>query len=356
MASKTEEKLPPSEASSSATGSDAASTPTKASKRPGRLLAATAFLLAFVALAGTGYLYFLLIHLNPNAKLERSIVAAQAERSALQVGLSQADEQWKQSLADFTAQMAQRVQATEAAVVERLNQAAQAGPPTERDWKLAEVEYLLQVANHRLPMERDIATALRLLRSADDILAGLDDFALVGVRSALADEILSLEQAEGVDVQGLYLRLNAVKGQLGALALAQPQFTAPKPAADGQQPAGFWAALAAEFRNLLKFRRVNAEVRPLMAPSEAVYLELNLRLVLEQAQLAVLRRDQTVFATSLDAARQWLGDHLDAADPDVQAIGTALADLRLVDLGMALPDISTSLEELRKLRRGGQAG
>ena len=126
MASKAEEKLPPSEASSSATVPTPSSTPTKASKRPGRLLAATAFLLAFVALAGTGYLYFLLIHLNPNAKLERSIVAAQAERSALQVGLSQADEQWKQSLADFTAQMAQAVQATEAAVVERLNQAAQA--------------------------------------------------------------------------------------------------------------------------------------------------------------------------------------------------------------------------------------
>ena len=322
--------------------------------RPGRLLAATAFLLAAAAIVAVGYLYFILIHLNPNAKLERDLAQANAERTALQRNLNDAQGQWNQALTDAAAQILDRLQTTENGLLERLNQVATAAPPSERDWKLAELEYLLLVANHRLLMERDVATALDLLRSADDLLQGLEDMALHGVRSALASEILSLEQTRGADLQGLYLRLEALKRQLADLALAQPQFAAPKEAATvGGEGDGFWAALADEFHSLLQFRRIDAEIGPPLAPDAARYLDLNLRLMLEQAQLAALKQDQAVFATSLDSARQWVGDHFDGADLGVQAVSNALAELRRTDLKVALPDISASLEELRRVRRGG---
>lgn len=350
MAKSTDDnlKLPSKTAQEPARGSE----PTP--KPPGRLLAATALLLALSALAGAGYLYFVLIYLQPNAATERALAQAEAERNALGNGLAQAQESWRQGLKDSTDQLIGRLQTTESGLVERLNQVAKAAPPSERDWKLAELEYLLQVANHRLLMERDVATALELLRSADDILRRLEDMALHGVRAALASEILSLEQTRGADVQGLYLRLDALKRQLKDLALAQPQFALPKQAAAASgQDAGLGAALADEFRSLLRFRRIDAQVRPLLAPDEALYLEFNLRLMLEQAQLAALRRDQAVFSSSLDSARQWVGDHLDAAHPSVQAVGNALAELQQADLNLALPDISASLQELRKARRGG---
>ena len=351
MAKSTDDnlKLPSKTAQEPARGSE----PTP--KPPGRLLAATALLLALSALAGAGYLYFVLIYLQPNAATERALAQAEAERNALGNGLAQAQESWRQGLKDSTDQLVERLQTTESGLVERLNQVAKAAPPSERDWKLAELEYLLQVANHRLLMERDVATALELLRSADDILRRLEDMALHGVRAALASEILSLEQTRGADIQGLYLRLDALKRQLKDLALAQPQFALPKQAAAAAsgQDAGLGAALADEFRSLLRFRRIDAQVRPLLAPDEALYLEFNLRLMLEQAQLAALRRDQAVFSSSLDSARQWVGDHLDAAHPSVQAVGNALAELQQADLNLALPDISASLQELRKARRGG---
>lgn len=347
-----------SSANESAAGESSAETPalagTPPGPRPGRLLAATAFLLAFAAMAAAAYLYFLLIYLEPNAATERALAQAKTERDALGSGLEQAQESWRQGLKDSNEQLIDRLQTTESGLLERLNQVAKAAPPSERDWQLAELEYLLLVANHRLLMERDIATALDLLRSADDILQGLEDMALHGVRSALAGEILSLEQTQGVDVQGLYLRLDALKRQLADLALAQPRFAMPqKTEANRGQDDGLGAALADEFRNLLRFRRTDAEVRRPLAPDEARYLELNLRLMLEQAQLAALKRDQAVFTSSLDAARQWVDEHLDAADPGVQAVSNALAELRQADLQVALPDISASSEELRKVRRGG---
>lgn len=321
---------------------------------PGRLLAATAFLLALAAAAAAAYLYFLLVYLEPNAATERALAQAKTERDALGSGLAQAQESWRQGVQDSADQLIARLQTTESGLLERLNQVANAAPPSERDWKLAELEYLLLVANHRLLMERDFATALDLLRSADDILQGLGDMALHGVRSALAGEILALEQTPSLDVQGIYLRLDALKRQLADLALAQPRFAMPKQAEASQgQDEGLWAALADEFRNLLRFRRTDAEIRRPLAPDEARYLELNLRLMLEQAQLAALKRDQAVFASSLDSARQWVDEHLDAANPGVQAVSNALAELRQADLQVALPDISASLQELRKVRRGG---
>ena len=103
---------------------------------------------------------------------------------------------------------------------------------------------------------------------------------------------------------------------------------------------------------LVRFRRHAGEaIRPLLAPEEAAYLEQHLRLALERAQLAVLRRDREIFEISLGAARDWLHRFLDPGRTKVaQALGE-LDDLQSVDLDVRPPDISRSLERLRELRR-----
>ncbi len=333
----------------------------------GRLLAAFAFLFALGAVAAVGYLYFLLVYLDPNAGLARGLAQAAAERAALGDGLQQLEERLRlteeslrlseeslgQAQAEWAAQADERLAAADLALTERLNQLAQAAPPSEREWKLAEVEYLLRVANHRLLMEQDVATASGLLQAADAILEVLDDLALHPVRAALADELLALSGSEGADVQGLYLRLDALKRQLEALALARPQYRLAESDETADEPSGLLEAVAAEFRQLLQFRRIDATVKPLLAPEESVYLELNLRLMLEQAQLAALKRDQVVFESSLGSAQEWVRSYLDQDDPDVQATLEMLAELGQVQLDLQLPDLSASLNALVQVRRGG---
>ena len=326
----------------------------------GRLLAAFALLFALGAVAAVGYLYFLLVYLDPNAGLARGLAQAAAERAALGDGVQQLEERLRlteesrgQAQAEWAAQADERLAAADLALTERLNQLAQAAPPSEREWKLAEVEYLLRVANHRLLMEQDVATASGLLQAADAILEVLDDLALHPVRAALADEMLALSGSQGADVQGLYLRLDALKRQLEALALARPQYRLAESDETADEPSGLLEAVAAEFRQLLQFRRLDATVKPLLAPEESVYLELNLRLMLEQAQLAALKRDQVVFESSLGSAQEWVRSYLDQDDPDVQATLEMLAELGQVQLDLQLPDLSASLNALVQVRRGG---
>ena len=330
-------------------------------RKPGRMLAALGFLLAVGALAGVGYLYFLLVYLDPSAPLARSLAQASGERAALRDDLRGLEERLRlseesggQAQAEWAAQADERLAAADSALTERLNQITQAAPPSEREWKLAEVEYLLRVANHRLLMEQDVATASGLLQAADSILEALDDLVLHPVRAALADEMLALSRSEGADVQGLYLRLDALKRQLESLALARPQYRLAEPEETPNEPSGLLEAVAAEFRQLLRFRRIDATVKPLLAPNEAVYLELNLRLMLEQAQLAALKRDQVVFDSSLGSAQEWVRSYLALDDPDVQDTLEVLAELRQVQLDVPLPDLSASLNALTQVRRGGE--
>lgn len=332
--------------------------------RTGRLTALLALLLASAAMAGVGCLYFMLVQLDPNAPLRQGLAAAQTERRSLERSIHQQEEQWREALQASQGELQARLESLQASVSKppETGVVSPATPPNQEGWALAEARHLLRAANHRLLMERDFAAAREMLQAADATLAALDDPALHEVRTALSAEILALQQVPAVDVQGLYLRLEALKGELPALMLARRHYRASTASADADTtsdqaaaaPEGFLATLAAEFRSLVRFRRLDAAAQPMLTPDEAAYLELNLRLMLEQAQLAVLRRDQLIFANSLNTAHAWAQAHLDTAAPEVQTVLAALVELQKAELNASLPDISASLAALAEAQRARQ--
>ncbi len=80
---------------------------------------------------------------------------------------------------------------------------------------------------------------------------------------------------------------------------------------------------------------------------------MNLRLMLERAQLAVLRRDAVLYEYSVAAAMTWLDDYLDDESPAVIEVRAELQSLHALQLDRELPDISGSLTNLRSLARYG---
>jgi uroporphyrin-3 C-methyltransferase len=71
--------------------------------------------------------------------------------------------------------------------------------------------------------------------------------------------------------------------------------------------------------------------------------------MLERAQLAALRREQTLYEQSLQTAADWIADYLDPESPGVQRALEELALLSTVVLDQPLPDISGSLSALKAL-------
>ena len=323
-------------------------------RQRGRGLAMLALLVAIAALGAAGWVgYRTWLVPGPTAadfarlasdnaaleaRLDRELAALAATVDALAGEVANAQQKLR------LLQEQQERQAQQAATA---GPGTQALPPTEA-WQVAEAEYLLRVANHRLLLEADAAGAERMLAAADEALAAAAPFAYHEVRALLATERAALQAAAGTDVQGIFLRLDALKGQLGQLPLRLPEYIAERP--KPQPAATMLGALGERFSGLVRFRRSDENARPLLPPAQTENLLLNLRLALNHAQLAALRRDQAIFETNLANAAEWLADHVDTRHQASRAIAAELAALQAEDLAAELPDISGSLARLRAIR------
>ena len=333
--------------------------------KPGRAVAVLALLIALAAAGLAGYLFWLDWSDDPHAHAQTLV---RTEVSAVRGEANRRQEEMQQALAaladelqtvrgELAEQQAALADTRRALAEARATRPAEA-PPSSHEWKLAEVEYLLSVANHRLHLQRDARGADTLLARADDLLADLDDFAFHDVRALVSAERLSLRTFEDVDIQGLFLRLEATKGLLQDLPLRLPEYVAGDPqepdAADGD--VSILASLLSRLEGLVRFRRHEGEaVRPLLAPAQAEYLEQHMVLALERAQLALLRHDQRIYTNSLQSARQWLHRFVNPERAVVVEAKRELDALLAVDLAEELPDISGSLALLRGLREAPPA-
>lgn len=321
-----------------------------APRRTGRAVAWLALLIALAAAGAVGYGYWTLIRVPGEAAAPQATDAAQRE-AALGATIASLRAEAQQGAAQRSALAADVATLGEALAAARTAMATSsqpATPPSPRQWRLAEAEYLLRIANQRLLMERDAPGAAALLLAADDVLAALDDFALHGARAAIAEERAALLAVRTVDVQGVYLKIEAAKGLLGDLPLRLPEYMSP-PVAEEElgADASMVEHLLARLSGMVRLRNHNAAIRPLLPPDQAEYLEQRLRLALDRAQLAVLRGDQTIYAASLGAASEHLREFVNLDREPAATVAAEIEALLDVDLDAALPDISRSLALLR---------
>ncbi|MEX0605087.1 MAG: uroporphyrinogen-III C-methyltransferase [Marinobacter sp.] len=240
----------------------------------------------------------------------------------------------------------------------------ESGNRTRTDWLLAEAEYLLRIANQRLLIEKDFKGALAALRSADEVLTETDDIGVYPVREQLAKEILALRGISGVDRTGLYLQLEAAIASIHELtdsALAGNSPIAPAKPDDAQEDTTgnplqrAWQHTRETLNDVIVVRRMDETIKPLMSPDQSAYARLNMQLMLEEAELAVLRGNQTLFDRALTKAVKALTDWYDDSDERIQGLTNSLQELQGREIDPELPDISQSLA-LLKSRIAGRTG
>ncbi|MBR9805557.1 hypothetical protein GYB62_03515, partial [bacterium] len=229
---------------------------------------------------------------------------------------------------------------------------------TTDDWRIAEVEYLLRLANQRLLTSRDVRSALELLRASDRILLELDDPRLFSIRQALAEDMAALSSAEAIDIDGLYLGLSAMSRQANSLpALVLPDTTtAADHAVDAvagaaQESSMNWqgkvkSILASTWGNVrgwVVIQPRDASIKPLLPPEQQYYLKQNLRLSLEQAQLALLDGRQAVFDDSIAKSNTLLAEHFRQDAQAVTAMQEQLSQYLGLNIQAEVPDIADSL-------------
>ena len=289
-----------------------------------------------------------------NAQVQ-SLQSATAPLTQLQTDLARVDAAQAQVL-----QTAQQVTETSDAVSDQLQTFVDDLADTRtrieliegnraQEYLLAEVEYLLRIAIQRIQAGRDVATGLSLMQSADQSLAAADDAALFPVRRALAGEIAALKAIPSVDRNGMYLALAAGADQVDKLSIGQTEMaSAPQGEADSVD--GMMKTLS----SFVTIRKRDDAIQPLMSPAEEVYARQNLRLMIEQAQLAILGGDAVAWQASLERAQQWTQRHFEA-DSVTQSLIDTLGQLAQADIAPEIPAVGGSLAALKEVQSARDA-
>lgn len=231
---------------------------------------------------------------------------------------------------------------------------------SREDWLLAEAEYLLRLASQRILTERQSANALALMESADTILRDFNDTELFAVRRALASDITRVRMVAAVDREGMYLRLGALVDavdQLDSLLPEPPAPATPKVADVDAVPPPWYQRLLHNARQalvkmagLVRIERRDVPLEPLLTLEQEQILRHNLKVVLEQARLALLREEQGIYVASLDRAASWVKDNFEA-DAVSAVFVEEIADLKKQSVVQELPSLTGSIRALQEYIR-----
>jgi uroporphyrin-3 C-methyltransferase len=231
-----------------------------------------------------------------------------------------------------------------------------------RAWLGQEAVFLVRLAGQRLLVARDVDAAQALLEQADSLLRDTGEPKFEGVRLAIARDRAALAAVPLVDQVGLYARLSGLIDQVDQLQL---EFES-RPTANetlnevernwlGDVTAG-WSAALEKLSGHLIIRRRSDEISLLMTPEWAALARQNIRMLIEQAQIAMLSANQGLFEQSLQRAERFVALFAEQDAERVSSILEALSLLQGEQIAPGLPDLTdtrSALEDqMKRLDRG----
>ena len=235
-----------------------------------------------------------------------------------------------------------------------------------RAWLGHEAAFLLRLASQRLLVARDIDAAMALLVQADELLRATDAPAYEPVRAAIAKDHANLAAVVKVDEVGLYARLGALIDQVEQLQLvnarlavatsdrqAVEQEADDQPWIDGVESS--WHQAMSKLSDYLVIRRSNEQVAALMTPEWAALARQNLRMLLEQSQIAMLTANASLYQQALQRSERFTALFSQYDAERAQSILGEIRALQRYDIAPELPNmvltrslLDSELERLSK--------
>lgn len=314
------------------------STKPTAARNPALLLAIIALFLAVITAADLNFL---------NRRVKENVVAANNQIIAVRNQLTtQINTNVVNSLRNLQQQQQQQQQA--------LQQLQQMAAGNQNYWLLAEINYLVQLAEYTLHFTQDIPSAIKLLQAADERATQVNSLDL---RQLLAKNILTLQNIPPLDLAGITSRLNSLQQQIMQLPLRLPHTPAQVPGSNTSNSNNLspWQqALHSSWhtlQTLIVVRRTDQTIEPLLPEIQLAYLQQNLQLLLLQAQIAALRGQATSYQNSLQQAKNQITRYFAINALVTQSTLQTLLALQKINVQPTLPDLSGLIQILDQKRQ-----
>ena len=253
------------------------------------------------------------------------------------------------SLQAATDSMQGRLLAAEAAVTGMSTRELDAGGELD----LAEVDYLLRLANERLKLFSDPSAADQALEVADMHLAAIDNPMYLGVRQDIAAARRDLASLEMPDYLEIANELDSIQQSIPGLPFRGEEVVAP--AAGQVEGESWWEKVKSVFSNLVTVRRSTDQENERISLQDKDFIRQRVWLQLEIAHLSLMRRDQQAFRSSLERVQESMSEWFDPADARFQSANQDISELLAIEVQVEVPDITAPWSTLRLLR-GSQSG
>jgi uncharacterized protein HemX len=250
------------------------------------------------------------------------------------------------SLQAATESVQGRLQAAEAAVSGLSTRELDAGGELD----LAEVDYLLRLANERLRLFSDPEAADQALEVADMHLAALDNPMYLGVRQEIAAARRDLAEVSLPPYLEIGQRLDAVQAAIPSLTFAEDESEAA--ASTGGEPVGddWWSKTKDTFSSLVTVRRTTGEEGQRLSLEDKDFIRQRAWLQVEIAHLALMRRDQQAFHDALERVDETLQAWFAPGTQAFASVAAEVESLSGLQIEVEVPDITGPWSTLRLLR------
>lgn len=212
---------------------------------------------------------------------------------------------------------------------------------------LAELDYVLRLAQERLQLFHDVRTADQALLIADRHLESFDNPLYIGLRKEISSARGALAMAQQTDHAALYRTIENLLRELPGLPF---KGETPTPAGASPDAAGWWVRIRNALSGLVTVRR-DDEVALALADQDLIRQRVWLQA--EAAHLAALRRDQVAYTAAVGRLSAALQDWF---EPNSATLRQALEWVQLLQSQVVdppLPDISGPWLALQALRAAG---
>jgi uncharacterized protein HemX len=222
-------------------------------------------------------------------------------------------------------------------------------------WRLAELRFLLQIANQRLQLHHDKDGALQALRSAETTLLKLGSSKYLPVRKRLAKEIVAVEVFLTPNISAISQRIVELLVVINALPveaeIEKQQKITLLPAVSNDE-GGFLSGLVSGINDAVIIQKFDHSVQKTMGLDEKEKLKNLLQLRFETLRLMVLQGLDYEYHQQLKLIQQTLEKYYPAIIKG--SLQQHLDALDKVKLSPPPPDISGSLRQLNQLSKSGK--
>jgi uroporphyrin-3 C-methyltransferase len=237
----------------------------------------------------------------------------------------------------------------------RINQQIEARPT---DWLINEAEYLIRMASRSLWLHKDIASAVKLLKAADQYVKQTDQSKYFELRQFITDDITRLNSIPALAIEDTVLSLMALNKQIATLPLAHVKKESVP--IEKKQLSGdiadwranlliTWNKFIADYFTL---RPINAKIQPLLTPDYQQNLRQNLSLKVQLAIWAATEHKSVLFKHTLTDINDWLTQYFDMEQTTnivfldtIKRINTNIID---VDYAIELSSLLALKEEIKQ--------